>query len=116
MTFRPALVDPQGWSHNWQAGWSHATGKTSRQLVPCGWQVTAMNPFCSFSVICRPNFERHRPRWAGRPTAERKPDRLCFSASPSPGRGDSGPVAHDCFEAGGRRHPRSCSERTGVDA
>jgi hypothetical protein len=34
------LVDPQGWSHNWQAGWSHATGKTSRQLVPCGWQVT----------------------------------------------------------------------------
>ena len=40
MSFRPALVDPQGWSHNWQRGWSHITGKTSAQLVPCGWQTT----------------------------------------------------------------------------
>src|ERR1019366_5617152 len=29
-----------GWSHNWQAGWSHAGGKTSGHLVPCGWQTT----------------------------------------------------------------------------
>ena len=29
MSFRPALVDPQGWSHDWQRGWSHVTGKTS---------------------------------------------------------------------------------------
>jgi hypothetical protein len=41
MSFRPALVDPQGWSHNWQRGWSHVTGKTSDQLVPCDWQTTA---------------------------------------------------------------------------
>ena len=40
MSFRPALVDPQGWSHNWQRGWSHVTGKTSDLLVPCDWQTT----------------------------------------------------------------------------
>jgi hypothetical protein len=40
MSFRPALVDPQGWSHNWQRGWSHVTGRTSGGLVPCHWQTT----------------------------------------------------------------------------
>ena len=29
-----------GWSHNWQRGWSHATGKTSGYVVPCRWQAT----------------------------------------------------------------------------
>jgi hypothetical protein len=31
---------PSGWSHDWQQGWSHPTGKTSGYLVPCGWQTT----------------------------------------------------------------------------
>ena len=38
--FSAGVGGPSGWSHNWQRGWSHVTGKTSDQLVPCGWQTT----------------------------------------------------------------------------
>ena len=31
---------PSGWSYNWQRGWSHVTGKTTRLVVPCHWQTT----------------------------------------------------------------------------
>src|SRR5581483_3864375 len=31
---------PSRWSHDWQQGWSHPTGKTSGYLDPCGWQTT----------------------------------------------------------------------------
>jgi hypothetical protein len=35
---------PSGWSHNWQAGWSHPAGKTGGHLVPCHWQTTPRRP------------------------------------------------------------------------
>ncbi len=38
--FSAGVGGPSGWSHNWQRGWSHVTGKTSDQLVPCDWQTT----------------------------------------------------------------------------
>src|SRR5271155_1969128 len=38
--FSAGAGGPSGWSHNWQRGWSHVTGKTSDQLVPSDWQTT----------------------------------------------------------------------------
>jgi hypothetical protein len=40
----------------------------------------------------------------------------CVTVSLSPGRDHTGPVTHDCFEAGGRGDPRSRSMWSGVDA
>lgn len=62
---------PSGWSHDWQRGWSHATGKTSGYLVPCGWQttpcgglrpaLTALARMCRCHQICH-HFVRERRR------------------------------------------------------